>query len=285
MLIIKTLVRGAYDVQKLRIMMGNRIVGNFKAKLGQAPSEAEDELDADGKKILAMLRLSYRKITDGVKVFPNRKKFKGDEVISEYTELVLVDRYIALEVDEVKHFRMLENVLEDYPVYTQFLEKVKGCGPAMSGVIISEIDITKCKYSSSLWAYAGLDVAQDGRGRSKKKEHLVETAYMDKDGKPATRQGITFNPFLKTKLVGVLASSFLRCGPDNTYSKMYYEYKHRIENHPAHIAKTKGHRHAMALRYMVKRFLCDLYVAWRKLEGLPVELEYNEAKLGHRHAA
>ena len=102
---------------------------------------------------------------------------------------------------------------------------------------------------------------------------------------PSTRQGITFNPFLKTKLVGVLASSFLRCGPDNTYSKMYYEYKHRIENHPAHIAKTKGHRHAMALRYMTKRFLCDLYVAWRKLEGLPVELEYNEAKLGHRHAA
>ena len=39
---LKILVRGAYDIQKLRIQMGNRLVGNFKAKLGQAPSEPED---------------------------------------------------------------------------------------------------------------------------------------------------------------------------------------------------------------------------------------------------
>lgn len=31
---LRTLVRGAYDIQKLRIQSGNRIVGNFKAKLG-----------------------------------------------------------------------------------------------------------------------------------------------------------------------------------------------------------------------------------------------------------
>jgi len=43
---LKTMVRGVYDMQKMRIQMGNRIVGNFKAKLGQAPSEKEDELDA-----------------------------------------------------------------------------------------------------------------------------------------------------------------------------------------------------------------------------------------------
>lgn len=282
---IKTLVRGAYDVQKLRVMMGNRIVGNFKAKLGQEAGAPEDELDAEGKAILARLRLSYRKITDGVTAFPTRKKFKGDEVISEYTELVLVDRYLALETDEARHFKMLEAILDDYPIYSEFLSGVKGCGPALSGVIISEIDISAAKYASSLWAYAGLDVASDGRGRSRKKEHLVERAYTDKDGKPATRVGITFNPFLKTKLVGVLASSFLRCGADNTYAKIYYDYKHRIENHPTHIEKTKGHRHAMAMRYMIKRFLCDLYVAWRQIEGLEVLPDYHEGKLGHQHAA
>ena len=36
---LKTIVRGAYDIQKNRIQTGNRLVGNFKAKLGQAPSE------------------------------------------------------------------------------------------------------------------------------------------------------------------------------------------------------------------------------------------------------
>ena len=50
---LRVMVRGAYDLQKLRIQMGNRIVGNFKAKLGQAPGESEDDaLDAEGKKIL-----------------------------------------------------------------------------------------------------------------------------------------------------------------------------------------------------------------------------------------
>jgi len=41
----------------------------------------------------------------------------------------------------------------------------------------------------------------------------------------------------------------------------------------------------MAIRFMVKRFLVDLYFAWRTLDGLPVEPEYQESKLGHKHAA
>lgn len=39
----------------------------------------------------------------------------------------------------------------------------------------------------------------------------------------------------------------------------------------------------MALRYMVKRFLVDLYKAWRALEGLPVIQEYSEAVLNMPH--
>lgn len=281
---IKTMVRGAYDVQKLRIQMGNRIVGNFKAKLGQGPSQPEDELDMECKKILANMRMHYKKLTDGVSTFPRQAKFKGDEVISDFTELCLIAQYLDLEIQEDTHFKRLGAVLKEYPIFTNFLEKVKGCGPAMSGVIISEIDIIKCKYASSIWAYAGLDVAKDGQGRSKKKEHLVEVDYIDKDGNAAKRVGITFNPFLKTKLIGVLGSSFLRVG-ENTYSKIYYDYKHRLENSPAHIEKSKGHRHNMAIRYMVKRFLADLYVAWRTIEGLPVMSEYSEGKLGYRHDA
>jgi len=72
----------------------------------------------------------------------------------------------------------------------------------MAGVLISEIDIHKSRYPSSLWRYAGLDVAEDGKGRSRHKEHLVPIEYVDKDGNPAVRQGITYNPFLKTKLMG-----------------------------------------------------------------------------------
>ncbi len=66
---LKTMVRGAYDIQKLRIQMGNRIVMNFKAKLGQESSTPEEEMDEDGKRILKDLRVRYRKITDGVTNF------------------------------------------------------------------------------------------------------------------------------------------------------------------------------------------------------------------------
>lgn len=279
---LRTMVRGSYDLQKLRIQTGNRIVANFKAKLGQAPSKPEEEMDAVGKGILLDLRASYKKLTDGLKRFPRQITFKGDGLISDYTELCLIGQYVDLERSEEEHFRRLGQILRDYPIYTQFLEGVKGCGPAMSGVIISEFDIHLAKYPSSLWKYAGLDVAENGAGRSRRAEHLVDVAYTNKAGEEATRKSITFNPWLKTKLY-VLGTCLMKTsGP---YKKIYDDYKHRLENHPNWQEKTKGHRHNAAIRYMLKIFLVDLYTNWRELEGLTVAPSYQEAKLGHRHAA
>ena len=281
---LKTIVRGAYDIQKNRIQTGNRLVANFKAKLGQAPSEKEDTIDKEGQQVLLNLRRSHKLLTEGVAVFPRQATFKGDEVISNYTELCLVDNYFELEAQEKSHFRRLGHILKEYPVYNSFLHGVTGVGPAMAGVMISEIDITKAEYPSSLHKYAGLDVAPDGQGRSRKKEHLEDTEYTDKDGEVQIKKGITFNPFLKTKLVGVLGSSFIKQSPDKcVYRKIYDDYKHRLENMDAHKEKSKGHRHNMAVRYMVKMFLIDLYNAWRPLEGLPVAPTYSEAKLGKVH--
>jgi hypothetical protein len=281
---IRVMVRGAYDIQKLRIQMGNRIVANWKAKLGQAPSATEETLDEAEKNLLDNLRESYKKLADGVATLPRQSTFKGDELISTYTELVLIDQYIGLEKQEATQFSRLGNVLKDFPIYNEFLVNVYGIGPAMAGVILSEINIHAAEYPSSLWKYAGLDVAGDGQGRSRRKEHLVESTYIDADGVEQKKNGISFNPFLKTKLVGVLGSSFIKQSAAKCqYRKIYDDYKHRLENSPAHADKSKGHRHNMAVRYAVKRFLADLYVAWRTLEGLPVANEYSVDKLGIVH--
>lgn len=320
---IRTMVRGAYDIQKLRIQMGNRIVGNFKAKLGQEPSKSESTLDEKSQKLLEKIRNANKLVTTGaitelggvspidptpdgkekklvgliselikneydamvVDKFPSKLKFKGNEVISDYTELCLIAQYHDLEAEEARHFRRMGAILLDYPIYTEFLKDVRGIGPAMAGVIISEIDITKCKYPSSVWAYAGLDVAPDGKGRSRRKEHLVEREYINKKGELDKRVGITFNPFLKSKLMGVLSGSFLRSN-NETYVKVYKDYKNRLENHVVYGLPdvSKGHRHNMALRYMIKIFLQDLYNVWRPLEGLEVAPTYQEAKLGYVHA-
>jgi len=281
---VRVIVRGSYALQKLRIQTGNRIVAYFKAKLGQEPGKTEeDTLDKEGKEILSQLRLSYDRLTDGIINLPRKPKFKEDEPISNFTELVLVNQYFDLDKSEKAHFRELNKVLKEYRIYTEFLEHITGVGPAMAGVCISEFDISKAEYPSSLWAYAGYDVAANGKGRSRHKDHLTDQEYTDKDGKTQTKKGITFNPWLKTKLY-VLATSFLKQSPEKSpYRRSYDQYKHRLENMPAHEDKSKLHRHNMAMRYMIKRFLVDLYTAWRSIEGLPVAPEYSQAKLGIIH--
>jgi hypothetical protein len=281
--IIRNLVRGFYDVQKLRISTGNRIVANFYAKLGREPGQKKDEMDAEGKQILERLVKEAKLITTAIAETHSRpgmviKKHEG--IIDDEIEYELVVNYLNLLETEERYARILEKMVKRYPIWECFLSKVRGCGPLMSAVIISELDPYKAKYVSSFWMYAGLDV-EGGMGRSRKKEHLVEVEYINKDGELAKRNSITFNPFLKTKLIGVLGTSFLRS--QGQYSKIFYDYRDRLENSPKHQDKTPGHRKNMAIRYMIKMFLKDLWVAWRTLEGLPVTPDYAEAKLGLKH--
>ena len=279
---LKELVRGAYDIQQIRIQIGLRIVSNFKTQLGQGPGEKEDTMEIQAQNILSEIRKSYKKLTDGLSNFPVASTFKGDNIISDFTVLCLVSQYISIEEQEKKHFARLKHPLSEHKIWTEYLEKVKGVGPAIAGIIISEVDISKSKYPSSLWRYAGLDVAEDGKGRSRKKEHLIEVEYIDKEGEIKMKKGITFNPFLKTKLIGVLGGSFLKMG-DNKYSLIYRKYKTRLENHKIYKDSTKGHRHNMAIRYMIKMFLVDLHIKWREFENLPVAVPYSEGKLGLVH--
>jgi hypothetical protein len=418
---LTSVVRGTYDLQKSRIQFGNRITGNYKAKSGLTnEGMTEKDLDKEVREILTVLRKSYSRLTDGLIMegelgivngtMPKPKNFKGDGVIDTYTELALVDQYMTLLKTEKKQFDMLPKLMEGIPIYDKFLSKVDGCGPQMAAIILSEIDIHKAEYPSSLHQLAGLGVVtvavytnkignvttvpvldvyidingnvtktpnpilelqEDGSylaegkykaeittvGMSRNSYCLVKREYRNKEGNIEVRNSITFSPILKTKLIGVLSTSFLKrtttkvngdkisvaerlalakslgfipTKPDKStkvkgkrknkvevieetndveqqenestqvlnflrdkgytievsYSKYgahYYDYKNRLKNHPKHMNKSNGHQHAMALRFMIKRFLTDLYVEWRTIEGLPVAEEYSAAKLGMTH--
>ena len=311
---------GAYDLQKLRMQMGLRIVANFRAKLKEELGDDEPEIDpATGEpvlsptgelseraeKLILRLKASYRTLTEGVarhRTLPDESKFTGDPLISEYTELVLVHQFLEIEKAEKAQFRQLEYTLNAIPIYVEYLSHVAGIGPAMAAVLITYLDVHKAEYPSQFHAYAGLDVAEDGFGRSRRAEHLVERDYIDKNGRPAKRMGLTYNDWLKSRLLGALAPSFMRA-KGSIYREVYDNYKHRITTDPArsHIALaeykklyrtdpdaarrvfTPGRFHRMALRYMVKQFLTDLWTKWRELEGLPVVPSYHEAKMRHIH--
>ena len=83
------------------------------------------------------------------------------------------------------------------------------------------------------------------------------------------------------------------------YRQIYDQYKDRITKQRLPIGKcleyekclkklTKaekpscvGHIHRMACRYAVKMFISDLWVMWRRLEGLPVSDPWVIAHGGH----
>jgi len=302
---IRSTLRGMYDMQKLRIQAGNRIIANFRSKLGIEAGESDIESDKAAQDLLAALREEYQLLTDGVSRITRRINLEDGKYIDTHTEIRLIQQYEKLADAERSAEIALEDLLEEQPIWTEFLVDVDGCATKMASVLISEIDIAKAKYPSSLWKYSGLDVVH-GEGRSRKKEHLEEVEYENKNGKMDTRKGLTYNPFLKTKIRGVLAENFIR--QNEQYKQIYDDKKHYYMTrgfcNGTHSEQgkavwmpsgqktkqpqdycTKGHAHNMAARYMVKMFLKDLYVEWRTLEGLPVSDTYHEAKMGHTHMA
>ena len=126
--------------------------------------------------------------------------------------------------------------------------------------------------------YVG-DVVRCEHGRRKGDTEMYK--YINKEGKEDYKRGITYNPVLKTKLIGVLGSVLLRIKSPK-YSQIYYDYKDRLCNNPYYDNIRPAAKHAMATRYMIKQFLRDLWVTWRQLEGLPVDEPYEVAKLGHK---
>lgn len=282
---IRTTCRSAYDLQKLRIQAGNRISGDFRSKLGQTQDGmSKKEMMKEQKSTLDKLEASHKRITDAIvsKMKENVKNkaekkelirtltriqtdklFIGDDLITDTGLYYLVDNYVRVLDIEKQLFADMQRLLDQIPIYTQFLEHIPGIGPAMAGVIISEIDIHEAEYPSSLVAYAGLDVVpvyqlatkevdEEGKavlielsvdqahkhkhvtfndngegkvpdafykgtlmtytgvGRSRRACSLVKREYTTKDNEVKLRDSITFNPFLKTKLLGVAAGSMIK---------------------------------------------------------------------------
>lgn len=289
--ILRSMVKSFYDAQKLRIEVGNRICQNVRVRLGQKPGTKTEDMDEKAQNLLASLVVEYKRIADALTTSSNREKIKaiqaGDGIITDLFEYNLVGYYVSLLASEMQLEEAIRDAVETFPIWEKFLAGVRGCGPLMAAVIISELDPHKAAHVSSFWRYAGLDVVVDelGRceGRSRKQHHLVERTYINKNGEEATRKGIAFNPLLKTKLVGVLGSVFIKLGGE--YRQVYDSYKFRLEHRPDTAGLTKGHKHNRAVRYMIKIFLRDLWLAWREVEGLPVTPDYAEGKLGIKHSA
>lgn len=254
--VIRSIVRSSYAIQDLRIKNGNRVCAVFRSKL-EVPGDAE-VTPADAAVIFGELKRNYDRISDAIASDQitqrslKKIQYLPGELIENLAELTMAEQYFMLLKNEQKLFGMLELVLREVPIYTQFLEKIPGIGPQMAGILISEIDIHKTKYPSGLHALAGLDVVRyayyvnaagqektiraseidahfsqadpdpiflaEGKypvefrtaGRNRRDYSLVKREYTNRAGEVLVRDALSFNPWLKTKLIGVLAGSFLK---------------------------------------------------------------------------
>lgn len=200
------------------------------------------------------------------------------------------------EVGEVKgvnpkNLKKLEKEIRDYievyvnaqPIWDVFLEDTRGIGAILAGGMISWLDPHKADHISSFWKYCGLHV-QNGEAIKRKRGAKLD-----------------YNPRMKT-FAWKIGDSFIKQRTP-FYRDIYDEAKVKYDeklNHPIKNPKNcpnyekcmkrlkkakkpacKLHIHRMAMRKMVKRFLGDLWLVWRKLEGLPTSEPYAIGILKH----
>ena len=312
---LRNLISTFYDIQKLRISTGNRIVQSFNIQMGQKPSKSQEDMDKEAQKMIQCLRKEYSRITDAYlegsyviksknnsdKTIVVKKERNIEKIISQLndnkdSEIVLIHNkmdydlmslYIDLLATEENNNKIIAKEVTKHPMWDAFFKDVCGCGPLMSAVCIAYFDVHKARHVSSFWKYAGLDTVdvtrEDGshirEGRSMKHTEMVE--YRAKDGTLKEKKSITYNPILKTKLLGVLGSSFLKkrgC----KYEQIYRDYYNRLEQRVDADSISALRKYRMANRYMVKQFIRDLWVTWRSLEGYEVSEPYEVAKLGYK---
>lgn len=185
----------------------------------------------------------------------------------------------------------ITSVVMKHPLWDAWFKDVKGIGPIMAaGIIAWRDDISKSDTISAFWKYHGL---APGQGRHKGEK-------------------LDYNPKAKTLAwkVGVQLLKAKGHYTDIYYSaKLAYEQRVDIKGKHEHIIgyvtkngkkepkyeaeggpkSYKLHIHYMALRKMIKRFLADTWVMWRRIEGLPVTEPYifseraKEKGIAHEH--
>lgn len=169
---IRALVSNVYDIQKLRIAAGNRLVQAFYAQMGVEPSTSPNDADKEEKKMIDRLKADYKRISDAVssetttikkaiKQLRDGKDENGLQVIRDEMDYKLVDSYILLLNSEEQSIKVLEKYVQSHPLWDAFFKDIKGAGTLMAAMCIAYLDIRRARYVSSFYKYAGLDTVQD----------------------------------------------------------------------------------------------------------------------------
>jgi hypothetical protein len=277
---IRFLVENYYDLQKLRIEAFNRVVAWCKS---QYPTETQDIGASHARIENQNKNASHRKIeihsNDASQVFPETHSMSAIKPSILANKILIGKVEVPKDIgDLVWYFNMLHDTEKNlakrldtwsklHLLRSTYLTQIQGIGPIFSSALIAWLQpISRFDNISKLWKYCGLAPDQ-------KRRKGVKLGY---------------NPHLKT-LMWKIASSFEKQkAAKSAYRRLYDEKKKYLAIRPdlkdAIDKKVKGaklHVQLLTLRFIAKRFLADTWVAWRRLEDLPVTEPYAIQILGH----
>ena len=295
MSLLRACLSSRMAAQKVRIQISNRIMATIYTKLGYRSSggqKIEDAMEKEAQLIRAQMFAEFGRVSEGM-TNPTRRALikalvKDDGIFTNEFEVALLITFNDMLVAEREHEEMTKRAVRNLPLWNSFFKDIPGAGEMIAAYIMCMMDPYNAPRISSFWKYAGLDVVinpetREGVARKKCKEHMVKREYVDKAGNVDIKDSLTFKPILKSKLIKVLGDSLMRKNSPR-YRQIYDYYKHRKNQMlPADMPNRTARLHAMSIRYMIKQFVADLWVAWRKQEGLPITAPYAEAKLGLVH--
>jgi hypothetical protein len=194
----------------------------------------------------------------------NRQWASEDEDNAEYIK--------TLEAAKDFLTKKITKELKKLPVYTEFLSKIKGIGPALAAGLIAQIgDIKRFDNVSNLNAYFGLD-PREGVARRRKKGEVAN-----------------WNATGRMLVCELIPDQFIKQNSP-VYRGIYDEEKAKSikmmdedANKPKDDQRVKSKLHAerRARRKAGKIFLSHFWKAWRTLEGLPTPQPWVLAQGGH----
>lgn len=223
-----------------------------------------------------------------------KKKIKLQGAVEEYLEDNLDPAHLESLETEIKG--ILEAVMSGVHIWEDFLKPIKGMGATLASGLIAYLRPEEADYPSSFRKYCCYHVEPDGtapvreRGkRLKCNTWMLTLGY--KIGNSFIRQRtpkyrdiydskkIHYNK----KMRGVLEDPFdsesetrpERCPNYEECAENVEKKAERADREPKDIP-CRYHIDMMARRPMIQQLLDDLWLRWRKIEGLPLREPYEE---------
>jgi hypothetical protein len=201
----------------------------------------------------------------------------------KWTKVNVLNRLASIEKDIAKYTYQINKT---YPIYTEWLENIKGIGDVLAAGLTSWTgDIERFATISKLWAYCGLAVNEEGRAVRRK-----------------AGQKSNWNTRLKTHLWKIGESFVKQQSNKSGYRKLYEEFRADYDKKWVYAKDCgsagcaskgekkgkerlcmKGHRYAAAKRKTIKVFLAHYWMKSRQLKGLEAEHPFIIGRNGHEH--